>query len=282
MALPPIVFRTILRTITTDKERARAELLAAVLFVGCRSCEYSVVPRKEQKTRPLRIQDVEFKIGARTILHNSTELHRAQVVIIKFGPQKTGVYSDEIPIYRNNDKELNPVRLWAKVISRLRSHPKHRESWPVFTYFDKQSGRRNNIKSSEILQDIRTAVEVVGQDVLGFGPKAVGTHSVRASLAMMLYLQKVPPYTIMLVGRWRSDAFLSYIEKQCNEFTKELSSIMLGLETFYQLPQAFHHRDLTQTRPENPNHPPNAPKSSRRAHFIHYGRRNALRSHASA
>ena len=56
-------------------------------------------------------------------------------------------------------------------------------------------------------------MDAIGVDVLGFISDEIGTHSDRASLAMMMYLAKEQIYTIMLVGRWNSDAFLAYIEK---------------------------------------------------------------------
>ena len=42
----------------------------------------------------------------------------------------------------------------------------------------------------------------------------------------------------MLVGRWNSNAFLAYIEKQVREFTKGVSTRMLQHDTFYNTPLA--------------------------------------------
>ena len=53
---------------------------------------------------------------------------------------------------------------------------------------------------------------------LGFTGEEVGTHSIRSSLAMALYLARRPVSTIMLLGRWSSDAFLLYIRRQVQEF----------------------------------------------------------------
>ena len=52
---------------------------------------------------------------------------------------------------------------------------------------------------------------------------------------MMMYLAKEPVYTIMLIARWSSDAFLAYIEKQIKDFTKGVSSRMLKNETFFNV-----------------------------------------------
>ena len=66
----------------------------------------------------------------------------------------------------------------------------------------------------------------------------LGASSLRTSAAMMMYLAREQVYTIMLVGRWSSDAFLAYIEKQVKEFTKGVSSRMLQSDTFYNVPLA--------------------------------------------
>ena len=85
--------------------------------------------------------------------------------------------------------------------------------------------------------------------MLGFTSDNIGTHSVRSSLAMMMYLAKEQIYTIMLIGRWSSDAFLAYIEKQMKEFTRGVSSRMLQHDTFYNTPLA-----ITQATPNNKNY----------------------------
>ncbi|EJK49184.1 hypothetical protein THAOC_31970 [Thalassiosira oceanica] len=56
--------------------------------------------------------------------------------------------------------------------------------------------------------DTRSAVASIGKETLGFTSNEAGTHSVRSSLAMLMYLAKEPVYTIMLVGRWSSNVFL--------------------------------------------------------------------------
>ena len=53
---------------------------------------------------------------------------------------------------------------------------------------------------------------------------------------MMMYLSKTPVYTIMMTGRWSSNAFLCYIEKQVLEFSKGLSAKMLKFNTWFNVP----------------------------------------------
>ena len=93
-----------------------------------------------------------------------------------------------------------------------------------------------------MLISIRAPVDTIGVDILGFIGKDVGTHPNRAAAAMMMYLAKEPVYTIMLIGRWSSDVFLAYIEKQVKEFTKGVSKRMPQTETFCNVPSAHQPR----------------------------------------
>ena len=258
----------ILELASSDRERARATLIAGALFFACRSCEYTNVPDKERKTRPIRACDIEFRTGARVTPHCDPAIFDAESVVIRFGKQKSGTYDDEIIMDRNTHPTLNTVHLWAETITRLVSYPGYDPQWPVYTFLNQDTKRFSKISNTEIQRDIKAAVRAIGRDSLGFGPDDVGTHSVRASLAMQLYLQDVPPHTIMLIGRWRSDAFLTYIEQQCREFTKGLSETMLSLHSFYQLPiQRQQRSDAAHHRTD----PCNAPR-------VHFGRLKALHS----
>jgi len=49
---------------------------------------------------------------------------------------------------------------------------------------------------------------------------------------MAMYLAGIPVFTIMLLGRWSSDAFLPYIRKEVQEFSNSVSSKMIISENF--------------------------------------------------
>ena len=249
-ALPPEVYRQLLRTALTDREKARANLLSGALFFCKRSCEYSKTPRSEQKTRTSRPCDITFRVGAQEIPHHHQGLHYSESVSITFGPQKTEVQEETVTQYRSNDPELCPVELWANVIKRLRAYPHYNPKWPVYTYHD---GKKfSNLASGEFLNDIRAVVDAIGPTVLGFKSTDVGTHSNRAGGAMMMYLAKTPPYTIMMMGRWASNAFLRYIEKQVLEFSRGVSTKMLLCNTFFNIPlKPWTDTDTEKSRSAN-------------------------------
>ena len=76
---------------------------------------------------------------------------------------------------------------------------------------------------------------------------------------MAMYLDEVPVYTIMLIGRWSSDAFLRYIRKQVEQFSHNVSRRMIKNQFFTHVPnlaprvsrlnpQQRNCRDNSQTR----------------------------------
>ena len=103
---------------------------------------------------------------------------------------------------------------------------------------------------------LRDAVVAIGEDVLGFKKEQVGTHSIRSGATMAMYLGECPVYTIMLIGRWSSDAFLRYIGKKVEQFSHNISKRMIRF-LFHR-----HISDLEPTAshmdPRQRNHPDNA------------------------
>ena len=85
---------------------------------------------------------------------------------------------------------------------QLRFYPGYSNKWELYTFFD--GINLSKIQPSEILIDLRSSVDAIWVDILGFTSADIGAHSVRASLAMMMYLAKEPIYTIMLIRRWSS------------------------------------------------------------------------------
>jgi hypothetical protein len=94
----------------------------------------------------------------------------------------------------------------------------------------------SSLSSEDVRIRLRAAAAVLGEAFLGFKPEDIGTHSLRSGAAMAMYLANVPVYTIMIVGRWSSDAFLRYIRKQVEMFSHNVSCRMLEHEHFYTTP----------------------------------------------
>jgi hypothetical protein len=57
---------------------------------------------------------------------------------------------------------------------------------------------------------------------------------------MGMFLAGTPVYTIMLMGRWLSDAFIRYIRKQMLSLGHSISAKMLTYEQFFTVPDFVH------------------------------------------
>ena len=96
---------------------------------------------------------------------------------------------------------------------------------------------------------LRAGILSFGKGILGFSQKEVGTHSKRSGFSMELYLAKLYPETIMIMGLWASSAFLQYIRIQVSDLSKGISTLMTTNHDFYKIPkkQKFSttHQDKT-------------------------------------
>ena len=81
------------------------------------------------------------------------------------------------------------------------------------------------------------AVTTIGPDLVGLHAKEIGLHLLRSGAVMAMYLNQIPVFTIMLVGCWSSDAFLHYIRKQVQEFSKGVSQVMVTNDNFFTIPE---------------------------------------------
>ena len=125
-------------------------------------------------------------MGVRVISHDSPSIHLADTLSIDFGDQKSDI-KDETVYQDNNEKdELNLVKLYANTIRRLHSYPGYSYKWELFTFFDGKTFTK--VTLNKILIDLQSSVNIIGVNILGFTSADIGTHSVHASLAMILYL----------------------------------------------------------------------------------------------
>ena len=63
-------------------------------------------------------------------------------------------------------------------------------------------------------------VFTIGKTKLGICLSEFGTRSIHSGEVMAMYLAGVPIFSIMLIGRWSSTAFLKCIRKQVQEISQ--------------------------------------------------------------
>ena len=67
---------------------------------------------------------------------------------------------------------------------------------------------------------------------LGFHPNEIGSNSLRSGGAMTLHQAGVADSTIKIIGRWKSDAFLIYLQGQVLTFTRGVAAKMRNVMWF--------------------------------------------------
>jgi hypothetical protein len=181
--------------------------------------------------------------------HDDAHLELADSVTLNFPNQKNGTKDDQVTHQRTGDTLFCPVRIFAKIVKRIRNYPSSSDRTPISAVW--RNGKINHITSKEMVVALRNAVEAYGQTKLGISKDDIGTHSIRAGAAMAMYLGECPVYVIMMIGRWSSDAFLSYIRKQVEQFSQKVSSKMLRFQFHRHLPDKCMWTTKLDARLEN-------------------------------
>ena len=161
---------------------------------------------------------------------------------------------DTVTQMASRDATMCPVRQEAALVRRIRGYPGATDDTPVSAVW--RNDRIEHITSNEMVEALRAAVISIGEDQLGIQACDVGTHSIRSAAAMAMYLGECPVYTIMMIGRWSSDAFLRYIRKQVEQFSHNVSSRMLKFEMHNHLPGVEPR--ISHMDPRQRNHKDNA------------------------
>lgn len=221
-----------------------------------RSCEYLTITGT-RKTKRLCLRNIRFFRGGREIKHTDKTLPSSDYISITFEDQKNGDKNDTITMQCAYDLVLCPVRAWAKIVQRISSYPSATPDTYVNAFYT--NGKLHYVKNTDMAKALRAAAASIGESRLGFKPSDIGTHSIRSGAAMSMYLAEVPVYTIMLIGRWSSDAFLRYIRKQVEQFSHNVSRRMIQHQHFTHVPDFVptvsrhdprqrNHRDNSQTQ----------------------------------
>ncbi len=160
----------------------------------------------------------------------------ATAISITFDFQKTDIRHETVYQHATIVPNLCPVKAWAKVARRVLSYPGCDTESLVSTVLT--NDKRRLVTSAFLATQLQAAAKRIDPDVLGFSHLDVGTHSIQSGGAMTMYLAGVPVFTIMLIGRWSSDAFLWYIRRQVLQFSAGVSTRMVSpqAQNFFTLP----------------------------------------------
>jgi hypothetical protein len=95
-----------------------------------------------------------------------------------------------------------------------------------------QRNKLISITTEMIADPIQDGVVAISKTKLGILCSEIRAHSIRSGAEMAMYLAGVPIFSIMLIGRWTSTAFLKYIQKQVQEFLHGISLKTIKIRFF--------------------------------------------------
>jgi hypothetical protein len=106
--------------------------------------------------------------------------------------------------------------------------------------FLQENGTFADLHSKTALTMLRQSLHMVDSESLNINADNCGLHSLWPSAVMAMYFNGIPVYTIMLLRRWWSDAFLHYIRKHVTEFSRRVSRKMIQHPAYYHISHAQH------------------------------------------
>ena len=126
------------------------------------------------------------------VQHSSALIRNADMVAITFEFQKNDRRNKTVHMFRTGDAMLCPVVAWANTVDRLmQTIPQVNNDTTVCSYLD-ESGEIRNINSNQVKLRIKSMVELIGENELGFTKDEVGLHSIRSGGAMAMFLSEYP------------------------------------------------------------------------------------------
>ena len=212
-----------------------ADLIVGGYFFAMRACEFCRT-EKPGRTRRVTLGDIVFRDQhSRVVAQGDPKLdEKAMFVTICFTDQKNGTKMERRSHRKTGQETLCPVKSWARVVQSVRSQIRTREddSIPVCVYREGQSAKE--IRSSQVLQLIRESCEFHdGENRYGIKASELGTRSIRSGAAMALAIQgDTSDKKIMMLGRWKSTAFLNYIRPQVLEWAGDTAQQMAKTKSF--------------------------------------------------
>ena len=235
-ALPCCILREIANLQATETQRATCQLAIGAFVFAMRSCEYLKVKQQDKRrTDILKLADITFLREGEIIPHDNPELEYSNIVTITFRTQKKEERDNTVNQHATNDTLMCPVRIWATIVKRIRSYPSANDDTAVSAVW--RNNQIEHITSDQLINAIDAAAESIGYQKLGVKKGDLGLHSIRSGAAMAMYLDEVPIYTIMMIGRWSSDTFLWYIREQVESFSHNVSKRMIKHQFFRHIPE---------------------------------------------
>ena len=107
----------------------------------------------------------------------------------------------------------------------------------ICDYYVSMCTAPKSVTGTNIVDILRSTAKHIGFQRIGFSPYEIGYHSLRSGGATTLHQDHIYDSPIKIIGIWRSDAFLIYLQVQVATFTKGFSKATTAVPWFtHQVP----------------------------------------------
>ena len=147
------------------------------------------------------------------------------VVTLFLDTQNNTVRSESISMENTCLPSGCPVVACTPRFLHLRDHDAYLNT-PMCVYFERKGAESKYVTTSHLTALLCLWYGEIEYSQLGFHPHEIGSHSLRSGGAMTLHQAYQSDSTIKIIDRWRSNAFLIYLQGQVATFTKGVSVAM--------------------------------------------------------
>ena len=228
------------------------DLLIAGYFFACRICEIAKTQIPGQ-TKLCRLRCLTFWDKNKKEIPFGPKILLAHFVTVTFEDQKNGEKFEKRTQRRTDDESLCPVRRFGRAVLRVLMYVGNADA-DTFLCSTSSGAVRTNVITSEFTFEVlrSTCTKFGGIKEFGFRSTDIGNKSLRSGAAMGLFMTNTDATRIMILGRWKSTAFLKYIRSQTLEWTDNLSRDLILFENFTDLclPNYAPNRDYLDKHQE--------------------------------
>ena len=240
-AITPKLLRHIIHdtneAILNEPKDHAADLIVGAFFFAMRACEYVKTP-VPGITKRVRLGCIHFLSSKRERIRHDDPylLSKAKFVTVVFEAEKNGDRFQARTQEKTKHPILCPVIRLGRAVQRVLLYIPDADEFTPLCATSSHKIKTDSITSTFTLNLIRnTCRKFGGESFFGFGPMDIGNKSLRSGAAMALFLMRHSSDRIMILGRWKSRAFLDYIRPQVIEWTSCLSGDMISFDNFTDL-----------------------------------------------
>ena len=229
-----------------DATRHAANLIEGGYFFAMRGGEFAWT-RVPLKTKRICLRDVTFRDDKRRVVpHNDPRLSESATrVTICFRDQKNGE-KNERRTQKATNEVLCPVKAWIRIVNFVWNNVWNASpDTPVATVRASATGSGQEVTLDATVKLMKSMCKLMAPvKNYGFEDHELGARSIRTGAAMALFMVHKDPLRVMILGRWKSMAFMEYIRPQVLELTDDLATAM----TFVQPMTDLAEREPLPTR----------------------------------